>query len=226
MEEKILVIDDEKPIQRLLKITLESAGYRIHESYSGESGVIAAASFKPDIILLDLGLPDIDGLVVLKKIREWSKAPVIILSVRNSEKDIIAALDNGADDYITKPFSTGELLARIRVASRHRDSPEYVTNYKSNGLTVDITSRVVKKDGEIVKLTATEYSLLLLFIKNAGKVLTHSYILKEVWGLPFSEENQYVRIFIAQLRKKLEDDPNEPKLFVTESGVGYRFVMK
>jgi two-component system KDP operon response regulator KdpE len=226
MEEKILVIDDEKPIQRLLKITLESAGYRIHESYSGESGVIAAASFKPDIILLDLGLPDIDGLVVLKKIREWSKAPVIILSVRNSEKDIIAALDNGADDYITKPFSTGELLARIRVASRHRDSPEYVTNYKSNGLTVDITSRVVKKDGEIVKLTATEYSLLLLFIKNAGKVLTHSYILKEVWGLPFSEENQYVRIFIAQLRKKLEDDPNEPKLFVTESGVGYRFVMQ
>jgi two-component system KDP operon response regulator KdpE len=226
MEEKILVIDDEKPIQRLLKITLESAGYRIHESYSGESGVIAAASFKPDIILLDLGLPDIDGLVVLKKIREWSKAPVIILSVRNSEKDIIAALDNGADDYITKPFSTGELLARIRVASRHRDSPEYVTNYKSNGLTVDITSRVVKKDGEIVKLTATEYSLLLLFIKNAGKVLTHSYILKEVWGLPFSEENQYVRIFIAQLRKKLEDNPNEPKLFVTESGVGYRFVMQ
>jgi len=221
----ILVIDDEVQIRRFLKISLEAAGYKISEASDANEGLIMSTSVKPELILLDLGLPDADGMEVLRKIREWSGVPVIILSVRNSEQDIVAALDAGANDYLTKPFSSNELLARIRAALRNFHPEETSPVFKNADLEVDFNTRVVRKNNEPVKLTATEYSLLGLFIRNAGKVLTHGYILKEIWGKPFSEESQYVRIYISQLRKKLEDDPNNPKLFLTESGVGYRFVV-
>jgi two-component system, OmpR family, KDP operon response regulator KdpE len=222
LKQNILVIDDEIQIRRLLKIGLESSGFTIIEAKDGSDGISKAASFRPDLIILDLGLPDEDGLEVLKKLRDWMKIPIVILSVRNSEKDIITALDLGADDYLTKPFNTGELLARIRVALRHSQPEQSTPVYKNGPIEVDFTARIVKKKGIQIKLTATEFNLLALFIRNAGKVITHRYILKEIWGQVFSEETQYVRIYIAQLRKKLEDDPNHPKLFVTESGVGYR----
>jgi two-component system KDP operon response regulator KdpE len=221
----ILVIDDEVQIRRFLKISLEAAGYKISEASNANEGLILSTSVKPELILLDLGLPDEDGLEVLKKIREWSNIPIIILSVRNSEQDIVSALDLGANDYLTKPFNTSELLARIRAALRNAHPEESSPIFKIKSIEVDFNTRIVTKNGSPVKLTATEYSLLTLFIRNAGKVLTHGYILKEIWGMPFSEESQYVRIYISQLRKKLEADPNNPKLFLTESGVGYRFVV-
>ena len=224
-KQNILVIDDEVQIRRLLRITLEANEYNITEAQDGRTGIELSASSRPNLIILDLGLPDEDGQVVLKKLREWTKVPVIILSVRNSEKDIITALDSGADDYLTKPFNTGELLARIRAAIRHNQPEQSMPVFKNGSIEVDFTNRIVKRDGEVVKLTATEYSLLSLFIRNAGKVITHSHILKEIWGKMYSDDSQYVRIYIAQLRKKLEDNPNKPKYFVTESGVGYRFVM-
>jgi len=218
----ILVIDDEVQIRRLLKLNLQSNNYNIIEAENGAMGLELAASHHPDVIILDLGLPDKDGLDVLKDLRQWSNIPVIILSVRNSENDIVTALDSGANDYLTKPFNTNELLARIRASLRQQYHELTSPVFRSGKLEVDLNSRIVKCNGELVKLTATEYSLLSLFVKNAGKVITHSYILKEVWGLPFSDETQYVRIFIAQLRKKLEDNPNHPELFTTESGIGYR----
>jgi len=222
----ILVIDDEIQIRRLLKIGLEDSGYSVFEAEDGKRGIQELINHKPSIVLLDLGLPDEDGLIVLKKIREFSDVPVIILSVRNSEKDIITALDSGANDYITKPFNIGELLARIRASLRYYQ-PEQTNPVFTNGnISVDFSTRIVKNKNEVVKLTTTEFSLLTLFIRNAGKVLTHQYILKEVWGKPFSDETQYLRVYIAQLRKKFENEPNKPKIFVTESGVGYRMVMK
>ena len=224
-KQNILVIDDEVQIRRLLRITLEASEYNVTEAQDGRTGIELSASSRPNLIILDLGLPDEDGQVVLKKLREWTKVPVIILSVRNSEKDIITALDSGADDYLTKPFNTGELLARIRTAIRHNQPEQSTPLFKNGSIEVDFTNRAVKRDGEVVKLTATEYSLLSLFIRNAGKVITHSYILKEIWGKMYSDDNQYIRIYIAQLRKKLEQNPNKPQYFVTESGVGYRFVM-
>jgi two-component system KDP operon response regulator KdpE len=225
VKQNILIIDDEIQIRRLLRITLEANDFNVIEAKDGRTGIEQSASCRPNLIILDLGLPDEDGQVILKKLREWTKIPIIILSVRNSEKDIITALDSGADDYLTKPFNTGEFLARIRTAIRHSMPEQSSPIFKNGSIEVDFTSRVVKRNGEIVKLTATEFSLLSLFIRNAGKVITHSFILKEIWGKTFSEDTQYVRIYIAQLRKKLENDPNKPKYFVTESRVGYRFVM-
>lgn len=218
----VLIIDDEIQMRRLLQITLEAAGFKVHLATSGQEGLQQAAMVRADITLLDLGLPDIDGIEVLKKLREWSTTPVIILSVRASEQDIIAALDAQADDYLTKPFRSGELLARVRTALRHRQTTEQGTPFKSGSLTVDLAARLVKKEDEILKLTPTEYSLLALFVRNAGRVLTHQYILREVWGPTFEEESQYSRVYVAQLRKKIEDDPTTPKLLITESGIGYR----
>jgi two-component system KDP operon response regulator KdpE len=218
----ILVIDDEIQIQRLLQITLEASGYKVHLATSGGEGLQQVAMVRPEIVILDLGLPDMDGVEVLKKLREWATFPIIILSVRASEQDIISALDAGADDYLTKPFRSGELVARVRTALRHHQTIEQGTIFQSGSLYVDLANRIVKKNEEIVKLTPTEYSLLALFVRNAGKVLTHGYILKEIWGPTFEEESQYSRVYLAQLRKKLENDPTKPQLFLTESGIGYR----
>lgn len=220
----ILVIDDELPIRRLLEITLQSNDYNVVQAGTAKEGIIKAANYSPDLILLDLGLPDESGHEVLKKLREWYTGPVIILSVQKEESDIIKALDKGANDYLTKPFRTGELLARIRSALRSHTTDEQVSVVTYNDLQIDLAARVVKKKGEPLKLTPTEYALLALFVKNEGRVLTHHYLLKEVWGPGYINQSQYLRVFIAQLRKRIEDDPNRPKYLVTESGVGYRFV--
>lgn len=223
LPETILVIDDEVQIRRLLEITLSANGFRISEAATGKDGTIAAATHNPALILLDLGLPDIDGFEILKKIREWYQKPIIILSVRNSEEDIINALDNGANDYLTKPFRTGELLARIRVALRHSHQSEDFQELRFDTLILDLPNHTVRKNGEILKLTSTEFSLLALLAKNSGRVLTHQIILKEIWGFGYIGQTQYLRVFVAQLRKKIEDDPSKPKLLITESGIGYRF---
>ncbi len=218
----VLLIDDEVQIQRLLRIALEADGYKVHIAASGEEGVRDAAMVRPDLVMLDLGLPDMEGLDVLRRLREWATFPVIILSVRAGEQDIIAALDSGADDYLTKPFRAGELLARVRAALRHQQVSEQGAVFRIGALTVDLAARVVKRKGELVKLTPTEYSLLALFVRHAGRVLTHRFILQQIWGPAFAEESQYTRVYIAQLRKKLEDDPANPIMFLTESGIGYR----
>lgn len=218
-----LVIDDEVQIRRLLRLTLEAHGYRVFEAATGQEGITEAAQRQPDLVLLDLGLPDLDGIAVLKRLREWSRVPVVVLSVREREEDKIAALDAGADDYVTKPFSTGELLARVRVARRHAQPAAEVTVFRSGDLQVDLTARVVTLKDKEVKLSATEYSLLRLFVQHAGKVLTHRQILREVWGPNQVEQTHYLRVYVAHLREKLEANPAEPVWFVTEPGVGYRF---
>jgi two-component system, OmpR family, KDP operon response regulator KdpE len=219
----ILVIDDEVQIRRLLEITLSSNGYKLSEASTGKDGLVAAATHHPALIILDLGLPDTDGLEVLKKLREWYLKPIIILSVRSSEDDIITALDNGANDYLTKPFRTGELLARIRVALRHNLTGDDNTILTFGTLSIDLVNHISRKNGEILKLTSTEFSLLALLAKNSGRVLTHQSILKEIWGFGYIGQTQYLRVFVAQLRKKIEDDPSKPHLLITESGIGYRF---
>jgi two-component system KDP operon response regulator KdpE len=221
--DKILIIDDELQIRRLLDITLSASGYKIIMSVNGKDGLVDAATYNPSLIILDLGLPDIDGQVILKKLREWFNKPIIILSVRDSEEDIITALDNGANDYLTKPFRTGELLARIRAAIRLSENKTDAAILEFDSLTIDMISHTAKKNNEILKLTATEFSLLSLFAKNSGRVLTHQYILKEIWGYGYIEQTHYLRVFIAQIRKKIEDNPSKPKLLITESGIGYRF---
>lgn len=218
----VLVIDDEVQMRRLLRITLEASGFKVHLAESGEDGLRQAATSRPEAVILDLGLQDMEGLQILRKLREWAKFPILILSVRAQEQDIIAALDAGADDYLTKPFRTGELLARLRSALRHNQRTEAGTVFTSGSLSVDLAARLVKKNGEVVKLTPTEYSLLALFVRNAGRVLTHGFILQQVWGPTFEEETQYSRVYVGQLRKKLEDDPESPRLLLTESGIGYR----
>lgn len=223
---EILIIDDEAQIRKLLEITLESNDFSIREAATAKEGLITAANHPPDLIILDLGLPDDNGHNVLKKLREWYSKSIIILSVQNSEEDIVTALDNGANDYLTKPFRTGELLARIRSSLRKGAIEENNQVYDFDDLQIDLTTRTVKKNNEAVKLTATEYTLLSLFIKNEGKVLTHKYVLKEIWGPGQVNESQYLRVYIAQLRKKIEDNPNRPLHLLTESGVGYRFVGK
>jgi two-component system KDP operon response regulator KdpE len=210
-------------IRRLLEITLSANGYKISEASTGKEGLALAASVQPVVIILDLGLPDSEGLDILKKLREWYQKPIIILSVRNSEDDIVRALDFGANDYLTKPFRTGELLARIRVAIRQSQDKSDNPFLEFGSLTIDLASHVARKNNEIIKLTSTEFSLLALLAKNEGRVLTHQYILKEVWGMGYIEQTQYLRVFVAQLRKKIEDDPAKPKMLNTESGIGYRF---
>lgn len=223
---EILVIDDEIQIRKMLEITLKSYGYGVTEAATGKEGIIMAANHPPDIIILDLGLPDENGHVILSKLREWFTRPVIILSVQNSENDIITALDNGANDYLVKPFRTGELLARIRSALRNSAIEENEPVLNLNEIQIELAIRTVRKNDEVIKLTATEYSLLILLAKNAGRVMTHQYLLKQVWGPSYIDQTQYLRVYIAQLRKKIESDPNRPEYIITESGVGYRFVTK
>lgn len=220
----ILIIDDEPQIRKLLEITLQSNDYKVTETENAREGLITAASHPPDLILLDIGLPDENGHVVLKKLREWYNNPIIILSVQSREEDIVQALDNGADDYLVKPFRTGELLARIRLALKKGLSEKNNPILMLDDLTIDFGNRIIKKKDEPLKLTATEYALLVLLAKNEGKVLTHHYLLKEVWGASYVLESQYLRVFIAQLRKKIESDPNRPTHILTESGIGYRFI--
>ncbi len=221
--ETILIIDDELQIRRLLQITLSANGYKIIQSSNGKDGLVDAATFHPSIIILDLGLPDINGHEILKKLREWYSKPVIVLSVRDSEKDIITALDNGANDYLTKPFRSGELLARIRAALRSATEKRDSNILEIGSLSIDLVNHSAKKNDEVLKLTSTEFSLLSLLAKNQGRVLTHQYILKEIWGYGYTEQTQYLRVFIAQLRKKIEDNPSKPSILITVSGIGYRF---
>lgn len=221
---EILIIDDEPQIRKLLDITLQSNDYKVREASTAREGLIMAANHPPELILLDIGLPDESGHIVLQKLREWFTKPIIMLSVQSSEEDIVKALDNGANDYLVKPFRTGELLARIRSVMRsvsHELENPIIT---SNDIVIDLALRTVKKNNELVKLTQTEYNLLALLMKNEGKVLTHQFLLRAIWGPTYIDQSQYLRVFIAQLRKKIEDDSNNPSHIITESGIGYRFV--
>ena len=206
-----------------MEITLSASGYKIVKAATGKEGLLMAASHQPALVILDLGLPDMDGMDVLNNLQEWFYKPVIILSVRNSEEDIVHALDKGANDYLTKPFRTGELLARIRAALRHSRTENDVPVFQIADLSVDMLNHIAKKKEEILNLTPTEFALLGLFIKKQGCVLTHQYFLKEIWGYGYVEQTQYLRVFVAQLRKKIEDNPAKPALLITESGIGYRF---
>lgn len=221
----LLLIEDELPIRRFLRTSLDGEGYRLAEADTGQQAIRLAAQQPPDLVILDLGLPDVDGQDILRQLREWLQAPIIVLSARDQEQQKVAALDNGADDYLTKPFSTGELLARIRVALRHaaraggdRESSTFV----QGDLRVDLAARrVFVKDAEI-HLTPLEYKLLTTLVRHAGKVLTHRFLLKEVWGPHQVQETHYLRVFMASLRRKIEDDPAQPRYLLTEQGVGYR----
>jgi len=220
-----LVIDDEPQIQRLLTVALQANGYRIAVANGGRQGLAAAAQQRHDVIILDLGLPDMNGLDVLKQLREWTQTPVIILTVHDSEAEKVESLDGGADDYVTKPFNTAELLARLRAALRHANrnqSDEPIVRF--GDVEMDLTNRRVTRKGGPVRLTATEYVLLRLFVQHAGKVLTHRQILREVWGADHEDDTQYLRVYMARLREKLESDPENRPLFLTESGVGYRLI--
>jgi two-component system KDP operon response regulator KdpE len=223
MKPVALIIDDEVQIRRLLRVALENESYQVYEAETGQQGLAEIANRRPAIILLDLGLPDMDGLGVLKRLREWSAAPVLVLSVRDDEAGKVAALDAGAEDYVTKPFSTPELLARLRVAQRKTRPEEEVSIFKNGDLVVDLTMRVVTRGGHEVKLTVTEYALLRLFVRHSGRVLTHRYILREIWGPKSEEHRQYLRVYINHLRQKIEPDSTKPRLIKTEPGVGYRF---
>jgi two-component system KDP operon response regulator KdpE len=220
----ILVIDDEIQIRKVLSITLEASDFKVVEAGNAKDGIVHAATDRPQLIILDLGLPDRDGISVIREIRTWSNIPIIVLSVRNAEEDIVTALDSGADDYLTKPFNTSELLARIRANIRRVQQPNQNNIFENGNLRIDFSNRVVTFNKEEIKLTNIEYLLLAFFAKNIGKVLTHSIILKEVWGPGSTENSQYLRVFIGQLRKKIEDNPSRPEMIITESGVGYRMV--
>lgn len=222
---EVLIIDDEPQIRKLLQINLESNDYKVVQAVNGKEGLLLAANHPPDLILLDIGLPDINGHKVLQQLKEWFNNPIIILSVQDNEADIISALDNGATDYLTKPFRTGELLARIRLAIKKNQSPLLnESRLLHDDLEIDLIARMVKRNSEIIKLTSTEYNLLVLLAKNEGRVLTHQFILKEIWGVGRQSETQYLRVFIGSLRKKIEFNSNSPKHIITESGVGYRFL--
>jgi two-component system KDP operon response regulator KdpE len=221
----VLVIDDEIQIRRLLRVTLEKNGYQVEEAATGEDGIGEAARCSPDAVILDLGLPDMDGLTVLKRLREWSQAPVLVVSARTREDDKITALDSGANDYVTKPFSTGELLARLRASLRHAQPAVKISEFRSGPLRVDLSSRTVKVSDRRVRLTATEYALLHLFIQHAGKVLTHGQIVREMWQADEAEKTGQLRVYVAYLRGKLEPNPARPELLVTEPGIGYRLAV-
>ncbi|MFO1476286.1 MAG: response regulator transcription factor [Verrucomicrobiota bacterium] len=220
---KVLVVDDEPQIQRLLSLALRGAGYHVSVAGDGETALAGAAFARQDLILLDLGLPDMDGIEVLRRLREWTQTPVVVLTVQDGESEKITALDSGADDYIMKPFNTGELLARLRVALRHGSLAGVEQPLMRFGeVEVDLARRRVTRAGQAVKLTATEYDLFHLLVRHAGKVLTHRQILREVWGADHESEMQYLRVYVARLRDKLESEPASPRLLLTEPGVGYR----
>jgi two-component system, OmpR family, KDP operon response regulator KdpE len=219
-----LIVDDEIQIRRLLRVVLEAENYQVREAKTGQEGLTEAATRRPDVILLDLGLPDMEGIAVLKRLREWSEIPVLILTVRDDEQEKVSALDAGAEDYVTKPFSTPELLARLRAAQRKTRQAEEISVFKHGDLIVDLTSHVVTRAGNQVKLTATEYALLRLFVRHPGRVLTHRYILREIWGPKSEEHRQYLRVYVTHLRQKIEPDPTNPVLITTEPGIGYRFI--
>lgn len=222
---RILVVDDEKPIRRLLRTALSAEGYDVIEAEDGNAALAAAAKQKPDAVLLDLGLPDLDGIEVLARLREWSPVPVLVLTARDAEAQKIAALDAGADDYVTKPFGMGELLARLRAALRHRLQQEGAPPvFRAGALSVDLTRRAVVVAGTEVKLSPKEYDLLRILVRNAGRVLTHQMLLKEVWGPAHVHDTPYLRVYVRQLRQKLGDDAASPTLIVSEPGVGYRLV--
>ena len=222
----ILIIEDEPHIARFVKQSLEEAGWQVHTAETGKRGLIEAASRRPDLILLDLGLPDGDGLDIINDIRTWSSMPIIVLSARSDEQDKIDALNLGADDYLIKPFSMGELLARVNAHLRRYQSPQDSnTIIQMGNIVIDTVQRQVSKQGEIVHLTPIEYRLLTVLIRNSQRVLTHQQILNEVWGKGHQQQGHYVRIFMSNLRQKLEDDPSRPKHFLTEIGVGYRLKM-
>ena len=220
-----VVIDDEGQIRKLLRVVLEENGYRVIEAESGKSGLAEVATRRPDVVLLDLGLPDMDGVVVLKRLREWTHAPVLILSVRESVEQKIAALDAGADDYVTKPFDAAELLARVRAIQRRVPGIEETVYFQTGHLAIDFSSHVVTVSGREVKLTATEYALLRVLALNAGKVVTHGHLLREVWGPNAADQSQYLRVYMNHLRKKIEIPQAKQKLLKTESGIGYRLAL-
>ena len=218
----VLVIDDEPQIRRLLTVTLEANGYRVLAAASGQEGLVLAAQHRPAVVILDMGLPDLPGQEVLRRLREWSNAPVIILSVQDDEAGKVAALDSGADDYVTKPFNTSELMARLRVALRHASKPEEAAVFQTGNLLVDLAGRRVTVNNREVKLSLTEYNLLRFLVRHAGKVITHRQILREVWGQGHEEHTHYLRVYVAHLREKIEADPSRPQIILTEQGVGYR----
>jgi two-component system KDP operon response regulator KdpE len=221
----VLVIDDEAQIRRLLRVSLEKQGYSVHEAATASAGLQIALGQKPDIVLLDLGLPDRDGADALAELRTWSSVPVIILSVRNAEEEIVKLLESGADDYLVKPFNTGELMARIKVSIRNRQPQESHSPFVSGRLTVDLLNREVQVAGAPVKLTPTEYGLIRMLVQNAGHVVTHGQLLREVWGPQIQKETNYVHVYITGLRKKIERNPQMPELILTQPGVGYRLIV-
>jgi two-component system, OmpR family, KDP operon response regulator KdpE len=220
---KLLVIDDELAIRRFLQISLREQGYKVHEATTGVEGLQMVTTIHPDLVILDLGLGDLDGLTVLKRLREWSEVPVIILTVRAADSDKVALLDAGANDYLTKPFSAAELQARIRAALRHTKSAVEEPIFRCDQMEIDFTSHIVKKSGREIKLTVTEYEMLKLLVRNADRLITQRQLLKEIWGINAIEHTHYLRVYIGQLRKKLEDDPSRPQHIITEPGMGYRF---
>lgn len=222
----ILVIDDEAPIRKFLKVSLENENYVVHEAANGKDGIRELIASRAELVILDLGLPDLSGEDVILKIREWSKVPILVLTAKEDDESKVKVLDSGADDYLTKPFSVIELLARIRVAERHASSLELTESvFQSGDLTVDLAARIVKLSGKEVHLTATEYELLKLLVKHSGRVVTHRQILKEVWGPNSTEHTQYLRVYMGHLRKKLEPNEESQKMILNEPGIGYRLVM-
>jgi two-component system, OmpR family, KDP operon response regulator KdpE len=219
---RVLVVDDERAIRRYLHAALNAQGYTVFEASTGREALDRAVADRPDLVILDLGLPDIDGVEVTRLLREWTHTPIIILSVREQETDKISALDAGADDYLTKPFSSGELLARMRAALRHSSQAAAEPVFETDGLKVDLTRRLVRVDGQEISLTPTEYDLLRILVQNAGRVLTHHQLLRQVWGTAYESEAHLLRVNMSNLRRKIEPDPTRPRYIITEPGVGYR----